>query len=243
MNEQNILRGYEYAKEVYAEIGVDVEAAMEKADAIPISMHCWQGDDVIGFDGSDSLTGGIQTTGSYPGRARNVEELRADIDFARSMIPGKTKLNLHVSYAEKHGKKIDRDAYTIAEFEEWVDWAKESGVGLDFNPTYFGHPMMDGDLSLSSPNETKRRFWVEHGKRCREIGNEFAHRLGQPCAINYWMPDGMKDTCVGTAAFRTRMTKSLDEIFADKPVLMKETSCHAFLVVTDKGVPELSASR
>jgi len=225
MNEKLILAGYEYAKETYAAAGIDVEAAMKKADAIPVSMHCWQGDDVIGYDGADSLTGGIQTTGNYPGRARNAEELRADIDFARTMIPGATKLNLHASYAEKNGKKVDRDEYTIAEFQNWVDWAKAQGIGLDFNPTYFGHPMMDGDLSLSSPKEANRKFWIEHGKRCREIGNEFAKQLNTPCAINYWMPDGMKDTTVGTRAFRERMTASLDEIFADKSISQKDVPC------------------
>ena len=225
MNEKNILQGYEYAKEAYAAIGVDVEAAMKRADAVPVSMHCWQGDDVIGFDGSDSLSGGIQTTGNYPGRARNAEELRADIDFARTMIPGATKLNLHACYAEKNGKKIDRDEYTIAEFQNWVDWAKANKIGLDFNPTYFAHPMMDGDLSLSSPKADVRKFWIEHGKRCREIGNEFAKQLGKPCAINYWMPDGMKDTCVGTRAFRERMIASLYEIFADKSISQKDVPC------------------
>lgn len=225
MNEKLILAGYEYAKETYAAAGIDVEAAMKKADAIPVSMHCWQGDDVIGFDGADSLTGGIQTTGNYPGRARNVEELRKDIDFARTMIPGATKLNLHASYAEKNGKKVDRDAYTITEFQGWADWAKENKLGLDFNPTYFGHPMMDGDLSLSSPKDANRKFWIEHGKRCREIGNEFAKQLGQPCAINYWMPDGMKDTIVGSRAFRERMVASLDEIFADKSISQKDVPC------------------
>ena len=225
MNEKNILLGYEYAKEAYAAIGVDVDAAMQKADAIPVSMHCWQGDDVIGYDGSDSLSGGIQTTGNYIGRARTADELRGDIDFARTMIPGATKLNLHASYAEKNGKKVDRDEYTIEQFQNWVDWAKEKNLGLDFNPTYFAHPMMDGDFSLSSANETKRRFWVEHGKRCREIGNEFYKQLGQPCAVNYWMPDGMKDITVGTKAFRDRMTKSLDEIFADKSIRQENVPC------------------
>ena len=138
--EDLILKGYEYAKTVYAENGVDVEAAMQKADAIPVSMHCWQGDDVIGFDGSDSLTGGIQTTGNYPGRARTAEELRSDIAFVKKLIPGATKLNMHACYAEKNGKKVDRDEYTIAEFQNWVDFAKEQGLGLDFNPTYFSHP-------------------------------------------------------------------------------------------------------
>lgn len=214
MNENQILKGYEYAKEAYAAAGVDVEAAMDRADRIPVSMHCWQGDDVIGFDGTDSLSGGIQTTGNYPGRARNAEELRRDIDFAMSAIPGETKLNLHASYAEKHGKKIDRDAYTIDEFRTWLDWAKEKKIGLDFNPTYFAHPKMDGDFSLSSFDQGTRDFWVEHGIRCREIGLEFARTLGKPCAINYWMPDGYKDVCADTKIRRDLMTESLDRIFA-----------------------------
>ena len=218
MNEKNILKGYEYAKEAYAAIGVDVDAAIAKADAIPVSMHCWQGDDVIGFDGVGSLDGGIQTTGNYPGRARTADELRGDIDFALGLIPGTTKLNLHASYAEKNGKKIDRDAYTVAEFQNWIDWAKGHGMGLDFNPTYFSHPMMDGVFSLSSPKADVRRFWIEHGKRCREIGFEMAKQLGKPCVTNYWMPDGFKDTCVNTKLYRDRMTESLDEIFADKSI-------------------------
>ena len=213
---KKILKGFEYAKEVFLERGVDVEKAIKKADSIPVSMHCWQGDDVTGFDGSDSLTGGIAVTGNYPGKARNLGELQDDIKKALSLIPGQTKLNLHASYAIKGGKKLDRDRYTIHEFEPWVDFAKENNLGLDFNPTYFSHPMMDGDLSLSSPDPVKRRFWVEHGKRCREIAQGFARELGQPSVVNFWMPDGTKDTCVNTVAFRDRMTLSLDEIFADK---------------------------
>ena len=215
MKEELILKGYEYAKAQYAAQGVDVDAAIAKADAIPVSMHCWQGDDVIGFDGSDSLTGGIQTTGNYPGRARTADELRADIAFARTMIPGATKLNLHASYAEKNGKQVDRDAYTIDQFQGWVDFAKEQKIGLDFNPTYFAHPKMDGDFSLSSTNADTRKFWVEHGKRCREIGLEFAKQLGQPCAINFWMPDGYKDVCADTKLHRDLMIDSLDQIFAE----------------------------
>ena len=214
MKEELILKGYEYAKSVYAENGVDVEAAMKKADAIPVSMHCWQGDDVIGFDGSDSLTGGIQTTGNYPGRARTADELRSDIAFAKSLIPGEIKLNMHACYAEKNGKKVDRDEYTIEQFQNWVDFAKEQGMGLDFNPTYFSHPKMDGDFSLSSYDPDTRKFWIEHGKRCREIGLEFAKQLGKPCAINYWMPDGYKDITADTKKHRDLMTASLDEIFA-----------------------------
>jgi L-rhamnose isomerase len=214
--EQRISKGYEYAKETYGALGVDAEAAIAEADGIPVSMHCWQGDDVSGFDGAASLTGGIAVTGSYPGRARNLEELKRDIGKALSLIPGKKKLNLHASYAVKNGRKPDRDAYTENEFIPWMDFAAETGLGLDFNPTYFSHPMMDGDLSLSSPDPARRRFWVEHGKRCREIGLAFAKRLNQPCVINYWMPDGTKDTCVNTQAFRERMTDSLDQIFADR---------------------------
>lgn len=215
MKEELILKGYEYAKAQYAAQGVDVDAAIAKADAIPVSMHCWQGDDVIGFDGSDSLSGGIQTTGNYPGRARTADELRADIAFVRTMIPGATKLNLHASYAEKNGKQVDRDAYTIDLFQNWVDFAKEQKIGLDFNPTYFAHPKMDGDFSLSSTNPAIRKFWVEHGKRCREIGMEFAKQLNQPCAINFWMPDGYKDVCADTKLHRDLMIDSLDQIFAE----------------------------
>lgn len=215
MKEELILKGYEYAKAQYAAQGVDVDAAIAKADAIPVSMHCWQGDDVIGFDGSDSLSGGIQTTGNYPGRARTADELRADIAFVRTMIPGATKLNLHASYAEKNGKQVDRDAYTIDLFQNWVDFAKEQKIGLDFNPTYFAHPKMDGDFSLSSTNPATRKFWIEHGKRCREIGLEFAKQLNQPCAINFWMPDGYKDVCADTKLHRDLMIDSLDQIFAE----------------------------
>ena len=215
MKEELILKGYEYAKAQYAAQGVDVDAAIAKADAIPVSMHCWQGDDVIGFDGSDSLSGGIQTTGNYPGRARTADELRADIAFVRTMIPGATTLNLHASYAEKNGKQVDRDAYTIDLFQNWVDFAKEQKIGLDFNPTYFAHPKMDGDFSLSSTNPAIRKFWIEHGKRCREIGLEFAKQLNQPCAINFWMPDGYKDVCADTKLHRDLMIDSLDQIFAE----------------------------
>ena len=214
MKAEQRLLGFELAKEIYASCGVDVEAAIARADAIPVSMHCWQGDDVAGFDGADALSGGIQTTGNYPGRARTPSELRADIDKAISMIPGKTKLNLHACYAEKGGKRIDRDEYGIAEFSGWLDWAKKGKIGLDFNPTYFSHPMMDSNFSLSSFDENKRRFWIEHGKRCLEIAGAFAEGTGQLCTVNFWMPDGYKDTCVDTLKRREIMTQSLDEIFS-----------------------------
>ena len=214
MNEKQIRQGFDIAKELYAALGVDAEAAIEKADGIPVSMHCWQGDDVIGFDGSNALSGGIQTTGNYPGRARTPHELRADIDMARSLIPGRTRVNLHAGYAEKNGRNVDRDAYTASDFRNWIDWAKKAGLGLDFNPTYFSHPMMDGNFSLSSFDETKRRFWVEHGKRCIEIAAALAEGTGQQCTVNFWMPDGYKDVCADTVRRREIMTRSLDEIFA-----------------------------
>ncbi len=214
MNEELILKGYEYAKAQYAAVGVDVDAAIAKADKIPVSMHCWQGDDVIGFDGVGELTGGIATTGNYPGRATTPDQLRDDIRFAKSMIPGAVNLNMHACYAEKNGKKIDRDEYTVDEFMGWVDLANELDMGLDFNPTFFSHPNMDGDFSLSSYNPDVRKFWVEHGKRCHEIGQEFYKKTGKVCAINYWMPDGYKDICVDTKKHRDLMTESLDEIFS-----------------------------
>lgn len=214
MTETQILKNYECAKEIYADLGIDVEAAIAKADSIPVSMHCWQGDDVIGFDGVGELTGGIATTGNYPGRARTADELRQDIRFAKSMIPGAVQLNMHACYAEKNGKNVDRDAYTIEQFQGWVDLAKELDMGVDFNPTFFSHPKMDGDFSLSSFDGDTRAFWVEHGKRCHEIGQEFYKQTGKTCAINYWMPDGYKDICADTKIHRDLMTESLDAIFA-----------------------------
>ena len=214
MKEELILKGYEYAKAQYAAQGVDVDAAIAKADAIPVSMHCWQGDDVIGFDGSDSLSGGIQTTGNYPGRARTADELRADIAFVRTMIPGATKLNLHASYAEKNGKQVDRDAYTIDLFQNWVDFAKEK-IGLDFNPTYFAHPKMDGDFSLSSTNPAIRKFWIEHGKACIRISQYFAEETGVPCVMNIWTGDGFKDVPADRMGPRMRYKQSIEEILSE----------------------------
>jgi len=213
MTDRQMLREYACAKERYASHGVDVEKAVQRADGIPVSLQCWQGDDVTGFDSAGALSGGIAATGNYPGRARTPLELRQDIDFALDLAPGAHKVNLHACYAEKGGRKADRDAYTIAYFQNWVDWALQKGIGLDFNPTFFSHPRMDGDFSLASRDEGTRRFWVEHGKRCREIGLEIAKQLKKPCVVNYWMPDGFKDTCADTLAPRLRMTKSLDEIF------------------------------
>ena len=213
MNDKSVLKGYEYAKEIYASCGVDTEAAIRRADSVAVSMHSWQGDDLIGFDGTGELSGGISTTGNYPGRATTPAELRGDIEEAIRMIPGRTKLNLHACHAELGGAKIDRDAYTIKQFEGWVDWARENHLGLDFNPTFLSHPRMDGNFSLASGDKATRDFWIEHGKRCREIGEEFGKRLGQTCVVNYWMPDGYKDIPADRRILRERMASSLDEIF------------------------------
>lgn len=216
MDSRIIEQGIEYAREAYGNEGVDVDVAISLAEAIPVSLHCWQGDDVIGFDGSGELTGGIAATGNYPGRARTAEELREDIDKAISLIPGTLKLNLHACYAELGEDKTDRDAYTARHFRNWIDWAKEHGIGLDFNPTFFSHPKMDGNFSLASRNKDTRRFWIEHGKRCREIASEFSARLGKPSVVNFWMPDGYKDIPADTRYLRELMSESLDEIFSAK---------------------------
>ena len=216
MKESRIREAYEIAKEMYAELGVDVDAAVHQADGIPISIHSWQGDDLIGFDGVGELTGGIAATGNYPGRARTADELRLDLDKAMSLIPGAKRVNLHSCHAETTGSKVDRDAYTIDHFRSWLEWAGSRKIGLDFNPTFFSHPRMDGDFSLASRNEGTRSFWIEHGKRCREIGAEFGKSLKSPCVVNFWMPDGYKDTPADTASPRLRMAESLDRILKRK---------------------------
>ena len=216
MQNKNIIKGYEYAKEIYASKGVDIDKAIKQADAIPITMHSWQGDDLIGFDGSNELSGGIAATGNYLGRATTAQELRADIDKVLSLIPGNIRVGIHSCQAENNNKKIDRNEYTIDLFQNWVDWAKSINVKLDFNPTFFSHYMMDGNFSLASQNEEKRRFWIEHGKRCREIGAEFGKQLNDICITNFWMPDGYKDIPADTLSPRLRMIDSLDEIFSHK---------------------------
>ncbi|MCR4578580.1 MAG: L-rhamnose isomerase [Clostridiales bacterium] len=214
MKQELIQKGFEYAKEVYAAQGVDVEKAMEQAAKFAISLHCWQGDDVIGLESeAGGTSGGIQTTGNYPGRARNGDELRQDFLKAISLIPGKKKLNLHASYAELHGRKADRDAYTKEDFADWMAFSKENKLPLDFNPTYFGHPYVADGFSLSSRDEKHRKFWIEHGKRCREIGEAFGKAQGESCVINFWMPDGYKDTPADTDTPRRLMREALDEIF------------------------------
>ncbi len=205
---------YEEAKLIYNELGVDAEKALETLKDVAVSMHCWQGDDVIGFDNDGELTGGIQTTGNYPGRARTPQELMQDIDKAISLIPGKKKINVHACYAIFEGKKADRDALKPEHFAEWVKFAKERNMGIDFNPTFFSHDMVKDNLTLSSPDENVRKFWVEHGKRCIEISQYFAEETGFPCVMNIWIPDGYKDIPADRLGPRERFKKSLDEILA-----------------------------
>jgi L-rhamnose isomerase len=216
MDEKIIRHGFQYAKEVFAEKGVDVDLAVKAADGIPVSIHSWQGDDLSGFDGTGELTGGIAATGNYPGRAATADQLRADIEKSISLIPGAKRLNLHSCHAELDGKKVDRDAYTIEQFQGWVDWAGTVGLYLDFNPTFFSHPMMDGNFSLASRDRGVRKFWIEHGKRCREIAAGFGKQLGSASIINFWMPDGYKDTPADTVKPRKLMIESLDEILSEK---------------------------
>ncbi len=202
-------------RKAYQAFGVDPESAFETLKNIPVSIHCWQGDDVLGFDGAGSLSGGIQTTGNYLGRARNFEELKADIREAFSLMPGKKRLNLHASYAVLGADKgkVDRDGYTFKYFIPWVEFAKELGLdGIDFNPTFFAHPNMKDGLTLSSPQENVRSFWVEHGKRCMEIAAELGKAFHKPCLVNIWIPDGFKDVPADRLGPRLRLKRSLDEI-------------------------------
>lgn len=210
---------YSEAKAKYAAYGVDAEAAIEKLKTVPISLHCWQGDDVRGFDTDPSkpLTGGIQTTGNYPGRARTPEELMADIDMVLRLIPGRPKLNLHASYAvfnEENGGWVDRDKLEPKHFKPWVDFCKARGLGCDFNPTFFSHPMCD-PLTLSSPNEETRRFWIDHGKACIRISQYLAEELGQSCTMNIWTGDGFKDIPADRMGPRVRYRQSIDEILSE----------------------------
>lgn len=204
---------YEEAEKMYAKIGVDTEKALEALANVTVSMHCWQGDDVSGFDSDEALSGGIQATGNYPGKARSFDELCADIDKVCALTPGKIKLNLHASYAVFDGEKVDRNALLPKHFEKWVEFAKARKMGIDFNPTFFSHPMVKDGLTLSSPDEAVRSFWVEHGKCCMKIAEYFANETGEPCVINFWIPDGYKDIPADRLSPRARFKKSLDEIF------------------------------
>ncbi len=209
---------YESAKQRYEELGVDVEAALETLKSVPISIHCWQGDDVRGLEGTGrELSGGIQTTGNYPGRARNFEELTADYEMALSLVPGKKRINLHASYAVfEEGETADRDAIQPRHFDKWIAFAGRNGVGIDFNPTFFSHPMVRDNLTLSSPDEEVRQFWVRHGIQCRRIAAYMAEKTGSPVVCNVWIPDGYKDVPADRMGPRERFRRSLDEIFAEK---------------------------
>lgn len=211
----NIEQAYELAKEQYAAIGVDTDAVLEQLQKAVISMHCWQGDDVGGFLFKDiALSGGIQTTGNYPGKANTAEELRADINKAMSLIPGRQKLNLHAIYADT-AEKVDLDALEPHHFESWVQWAKEQKTGLDFNPTCFSHPMADSGFTISSADKAVRDFWIRHCKQSRKIANYFGEQLGETAVTNFWFPDGYKDIPIDREAPRYRMMTALDEVFAD----------------------------
>ena len=207
---------YELARARYAQIGVDTDAAIEKLKTIPVSLHCWQGDDVTGFDHDGPLTGGIQTTGNYPGKAKTPKQLMADMDKAMSLCPGKKKLNLHACYAIfEPGEFVDRDKIEPKHFKKWVDFAKERGMGIDFNPTFFSHPMAKNGLTLTSPEEDVRKFWVEHGKACIRISEYFAKETGIPCVMNIWIGDGFKDVPADRMGPRMRYKQSIEEILSE----------------------------
>ena len=207
---------YESAKAIYAATGVDTDKAIEILKKVPVAMHCWQGDDVKGFDQDGPLTGGIQATGNYPGKARTPEELMADMEKVFSLVPGKLKLNLHASYAIfEPGEYVDRDKLEPKHFAKWVEFAKKHNMGIDFNPTFFSHPKVKDGLTLSSPDEETRRFWIEHGKACIRISQYFAEETGVPCVMNIWTGDGYKDIPADRMGPRMRYKESIEEILSE----------------------------
>lgn len=221
-NEKSIIGAYEIAKERYASLGVDTEKAMDKLQKIALSLHCWQTDDVSGFENlGGSLTGGIQVTGNYPGRARTIDEVRADAVKVTTLIPGKHRFNLHAIYGDFQGKVVDRNEIEPSHFTSWMEWAKENGLKLDFNSTSFSHPK-SGNLTLASPDESIRRFWIEHTERCRWISEEMGKYQNDPCIMNLWIHDGSKEVPANRLKYRQILEKSLDEIFATKYQNMKD---------------------
>jgi len=226
------LTAFSLAKESYAALGVDVEAALQTLASVPVSLHCWQGDDVGGFESGTGLTGGgIQATGNYPGKARTLGELRGDIEKALSLIPGRHRLNLHACYADLSGGQVERNEYTVAQFQSWIDWAKEHGLGLDFNPTFFSHPLANGGQTLSHPDAGVRQFWIEHGIACRRIAAEMGRQLGTATVTNHWIPDGSKDLPFDRKAPRERLETSLDAMFApevDPKLNLDAVECKLF---------------
>lgn len=221
---------FENAKSFYADLGVDVEAAFTRLDNIPVSLHCWQGDDVNGFENSGALDGGIAVTGNHPGRARTIDELRSDISKVFSLLPGKKRLNLHAIYADTNGKKVERNELEVSHFASWIDFAKSEKIGLDFNPTFFSHPLAaNGTLSSCDPGVQK--YWIEHGICCRKIGAEMGKQLNDPCVTNVWIPDGYKDTPYDRLAPRKRLEAALDAVFAeniDKKYNLDAVECKLF---------------
>jgi L-rhamnose isomerase len=212
----DVQAAYELARERYALLGVDTDAALKRLGRIAVSLHCWQGDDVRGFEApASALSGGIATTGNYPGRARNADELRRDLEQAYSLIPGKHRLSLHAIYAETGGRRVERNELLPEHFARWVDWAKEHKRGLDFNPTLFSHPLAESGFTLSSTDPAIRQYWIEHCIACRRIGAHLGRELGSPCVTNIWIPDGFKDTPVDRLAPRHRLADALDTIFAE----------------------------
>ncbi len=208
---------FELARNAYAALGVDVDNACRRLGEVPISLHCWQGDDVGGFEGlGQEIGGGLAVTGNYPGRARTPDELRADLEQALSLIPGRHRLNLHASYGEFGGQAVDRDEVELSHFQGWIDWAREQQLGLDFNPTYFAHPKANDGFTLAHSDAGIRQFWIEHGIRCRRIGAEMGRQLGSPCVTNVWIPDGMKDLPIDRKGPRERLTEALDTLFAEE---------------------------
>ena len=222
MKEQLINKAYEIAKERYAVLGIDTDKAMDALQNISLSMHCWQADDVTGFESGGALTGGIQATGNYPGKARNMEEVRMDILKAMSFIPGRHRLSLHEIYGDFGGQFVDRDQVEPSHFESWMQWAAENGIKLDFNSTSFSHPK-SGNLSLANPDKAIRDFWVEHTVRCRAIAEEMGRRQNDPCIMNLWIHDGSKDITVNRMMYRELLKDSLDRIFATEYKHMKDS--------------------
>jgi L-rhamnose isomerase len=214
---KQIEQAYRLARERYATLGVDTDKALKQLTGIPVSVHCWQGDDVGGFENAgEALGGGLAVTGNYPGKARTPEELRADFEKALSVLPGPHRFNLHACYAEMSGRKVDRDELSADQFKNWIAWAKTIKIGLDFNPTYFAHPKVVGGFTLTSADKAIRQFWIEHGIRCREIGAAIGKALGKTCLNNLWIPDGMKDTPADRRGPRERLAESLDAILKKK---------------------------
>jgi len=214
MNTQNLQKSYELARERYAALGIDTDKAIEIMGKTPISLHCWQTDDVLGFESNAGLSGGIQTTGNYPGRARTIDEVRKDLEFVKSLLAGTQRVNLHEIYGDFGGKFVDRDQVGVEHFQSWIDWAKSVKMNLDFNSTSFGHPK-SGDLSLANPDPEIRNFWIEHTKRCRRIADAMGKAQGDPCIMNIWVHDGLKDITVERKHYREILAESLDDILAE----------------------------